>query len=1043
MPNPIARSFRHPLIPLPLVAVVLSACGGGATGPGKSTSGTSKPVTGQTAFESAPPYGASGGGVGFASSNAGSVGSSSGGASAGAPEGAGAASSAPSAALPTAAGNAPSASTSRAVQETDLYRLDGNNLYYLNSYRGLMVFDLTNVDQPKLVGRSPIFGTPVQMFVTNGIAVVVVADWYGVLDNGQPFHGSIVRGLDATDPTNIKVLGEAKLGGWIQDTRVVGNVLYAVSEDYGWTYGWIGGGGVVGGGVVVSPGGGVIGVSNSTGSADVIVSSVSFAGGLIQPIASKTYSGYGGVFNVTQNAIMLAHPVAQTNPNLPAPAQTTLQYLDITDPAGNIVERGSLTVDGSIQGWGADNGRWNLDFADGITAHVLGCAGSGCGAGYVLATADFSSPDQPKVDSQLAISSTGWSATARFDTGRMYLSPGDYYSSNNGTTPLQIFDLSNPAAPKLAGQTQIPGSVSLMIPSGTQLFALGQDYGGNSNQVSLKYLDVTNAASPALIGTANFGGQWASTVATDTFKAFTLDQTDGLVVLPFSGWSPNAQKYNNGVQLIDFTPTSIAAEGAAFTKGWVERGIMANGRIVSLSDLALSVVDYTDRLAPKVTAELTLARNVIAAQPAGATIAEISSDWWGNDVSQSEVRVLPTTDASELSDHSGAPSVSVPGVDARVFTNGTFSYVVTAVQVSYPCPNYGGQFGGPSPVGPPAQCTGWQEKVAVVDLSGGGAKARGTVALPVDPNGWYWSWGWGGFYDNDWYDGGEIVQLAGNDALAFRRWSPNYNAGGGYVGASSDLFIVDLSNPDAPSVASVVITNDPNGWWGNMKVVGNTLYTTHYVYPSSYVQNPTVRYFLDAIDLTDRKNPKVGASINVPGVLVGGSTVDPTILYTVDYNWDPNTSYPVNSFDAIKLVGNVAYLQSSTPLDGWVGNVFVRGSTAYTSTEKYVYNSNQPPLELHQIDLTDPANPVDRVGSGPGGWGWLVDVQGDRMLVTSGWGPFNQPPGLDIYRVTPNAAPAYDQFVRTQGWSLSSIARQDNQLFLSSGDWGVQTVQLQ
>ena len=83
-----------------------------------------------------------------------------------------------------------------------------------------------------------------------------------------------------------------------------------------------------------------------------------------------------------------------------------------------------------------------------------------------------------------------------------------------------------------------------------------------------------------------------------------------------------------------------------------------------------------------------------------------------------------------------------------------------------------------------------------------------------------------------------------------------------------------------------------------MKVVGNTLYTTHYVYPSSYVQNPTVRYFLDSIDLTDRKNPKIGASINVPGVLVGGSTVDPTILYTVDYSWNQNTSYPVNSFDA-------------------------------------------------------------------------------------------------------------------------------------------------
>ena len=38
------------------------------------------------------------------------------------------------------------------------------------------------------------------------------------MDDGTPFHGSIVRGLDATDPANIKVLGEAKLGGWVRDT---------------------------------------------------------------------------------------------------------------------------------------------------------------------------------------------------------------------------------------------------------------------------------------------------------------------------------------------------------------------------------------------------------------------------------------------------------------------------------------------------------------------------------------------------------------------------------------------------------------------------------------------------------------------------------------------------------------------------------------------------------------------------------------------------------------------------------------------------------
>jgi hypothetical protein len=980
--------------------LALGACGGGSSTTGR--------VPGQSTFVSAPPPGTAGAAVGGANFGA---------------------SNAPSPSSPS--GQGATSTPQRTVQETDLYRLEGTRLYYLNSYRGLMVFDVTNVDQPKLLGRSAIFGSPVQMVVNQGIAVVIVADWYGTLDNGAPFHGSIVRGLDASDPTNIKVLGEAKLGGWVQDTRVVGNVLYAVSEDYGWQYGWVGFG-PVGAGVGVAPGAG-----GGASSPDVIVSSVSFANGTIQQVASKTYAGYGGVFNVTPNAIMLAHPAAG-QPNQVPPAKTDLQYLDITDPGGNIVERGALEVDGSIQGWGADNGRWNLDFADGKTAHVVGCAGSdyGCGGSngsYVLATADFSNPDQPKLASELTIPSTGWDITARFDSSRMYLSPAGGYSSN-ASTPLEIFDLSNPAAPALAGQTQIPGTVWIMIPSGNQLFALGQDNNGNSSQVSLKYLDVTNAAAPTLIGASQFGDGWAWTPAADTFKAFTMSAPQGLVVLPFSGWDASNEQYNNGVQLIEFTPSSIATAGAAHTQGWVERGIFVNNRIVSLSDLALSVVDYTNPVSPQVTAELTLARNVIAAQPSAATIAQVSSDWWGNDNTHSDVRVLPISDAAENFDQSQAPDVSVDGVDARVFNNGSLSYLVTSLQVPAPCGN--GSWGVPG--GPNGTCYTWQEQVQVVDLSNGGAKLRGKVALPIDPGGWYWYWGWYGCFWYDWYDGAEIVQV-GSDALAFRRWHPNFNSQGQYVDASSDLFIVDLSNADAPTLASTVITTDPTGWWGNMKMVGSTLYTGHYVWSDHNGQTPTVRYYVDPIDLSDRSHPKVQARINTPGMLVGGSATDASILYTIDYRWTGNQA--INEFDAVKIDNGVAYLQSVTALDGWVGNIFVRGNTAYASAQQYNNDDNgsNAHVELHQIDLSNATQPVDRVASGPQGWGWLLDVQGDRLLVTSGWGP----DGLDIYRTTPNAPPAYDQFVRTRGWWINSVARQDNQLFLSSGYWGVEPVVLQ
>ncbi|MGH7329403.1 MAG: hypothetical protein ACREJX_13735, partial [Polyangiaceae bacterium] len=166
-------------------------------------------------------------------------------------------------------------------------------------------------------------------------------------------------------------------------------------------------------------------------------------------------------------------------------------------------------------------------------------------------------------------------------------------------------------------------------------------------------------------------------------------------------------------------------------------------------------------------------------------------------------------------------------------------------------------------------------------------------------------------------------------------------------------------------------------------------------------------------------------------------------LYTVDYRWDSGIAK--NDLDVVKIDGNKAYLQGITRVDGWVGNVFVQNNTAYMSAETYVYPDSTydpnagPRVSLHQIDLSNPAALVDHATTPEKGWGWLLGVEGDRAILTSGWGQ----EGIDIYKLTPNATPTFDQFVRTNGWWTESLARQDNQLFLSSGYWGVQTVNLQ
>lgn len=1006
-----------PLTGLALVAFAstpLVGCGGSGT-----DESTKNREEGQTDFSSAPPVGQGGASRGGGSSSGGGE------ANAGAPAADGS----------KGAGQLTDPMAQRPqVKETDLYRVDGDRLYYLNSYRGLMVFDISNVDDPKLLGRSPVFGTPVEMYVKNGIATVVVGDWYGSAPDGTPFHGSVVRTINAQNPNAIQVTGEVQVKGWARDMRVVGTNLYIVSEDFGWYYGvW---GGYYGGGaadVAVGPGGYGYGYNTSK----VVISSVSLANPAPQLAGEKVYDGYSGAFNVTSAAIVLAHDVVDPNTKQPT-GKAAVEWIDIQDLGGAIVPKGSIEVDGLLQGWSADNGRWNVNL-DGTTAEVLTCAASQYGycngqQGYNLTTLDFSDPAAPKALGKLAIPGQGWAATARFFDKRMYLSPREGYWDNNGQqqqTPVQIYDLTDAANPKLAGSTNISGAVWLFMPLGTdRLFALGNEYGNgySSSKVALRYLNVADPANPSVIGTSTFGDGWAWTPAAGTFKAFIRNDQQKLVVLPFSGWSNNSYEYTNGVQLIEYDTNAITTKGAAKSQGWVERGIFVKNRVVSLSDQALSVVDYTDHANPKVVREVTLARNVVSAQPQGTTIAQLSTDWWGYDNSKSELRVLPIANAEEATNEPNAKSVSIDGTNARIFRNGDLAYVVTTL---YPKNPNGPWYATP--------------RVQVVDLANGNAVVRGSIELPQE-SGYWWSW-WGGCYYWDWYDGSNAVQV-GSDTLAFRRVYGNYDPNTGKYSSETKLYVVDASNPDAPKLASTTITNDQDSWWGNMRVVGNTLYTTHYEWVSKPTTTPNgdpsqqywVKYYLDQIDLSDKANPKVGQRINVPGILVGADQNDPSLLYFIDYRWYGTTNK--DELAVAKIVGDKAYLKSTTLLDGWVGQVHVRGSKAYMSAQEYVENqinnAGKTVVKLHEVDLTDPKKPVVRSSAPKDGWGWLVDVEGDRAIITSGWGQV----GLDIYKLQPGAAPVYDQFARTRGWWPSAITRQGDDLFVSTGYWGVQKITL-
>ena len=948
-----------------------------------------------------------------------------------------------SAAAPAAAGAATDtrASAVRSVEETDLYRVEGDRLYFLNAYRGLMVFDISNIAAPRLLGRSPVYGSPVEMIVRAGVATIVLGDWYGTGADGQPFYGSVARGLDASDPTNIQVLGESQVKGWVRDTRVVGDVLYAVSEDYGQRYGWGYDDVAVSDAPVATGTAGTGGVAVATRPA-AVVTSVNFAGRQVTTVSEKRFEGWSGVMNVSSNAIVFAHSAGGDYRT----QQTELNYLDISDPAGAIVEGGSLKVAGQVQ-WGQDNGRWNLDYVPAtrearILTQTYDYTGSGGSTAHLI-RGTFPTAGLPTQSSDYTVPTSDWYiGAARFDGDKLYLAPSDYRS---GDTTLRVLSLG--ATTTLAGTVSVPGQLYAFFPQGDRLFALGsaQSASETSSNLKLHYLNVANAAAPALLGSASFGSSWGWSAAASTFKAFANNTTQGLVALPFAGWDYRSSEYKNGVQVIEYTPSTITAKGLSRQRGWVERGVFVKGKIVSLSDQALSVVDYTDRANPRTVAELVLARNVTSTQVTGDNASLLSTDWWGNS-SPTELTVLPKGNVEN--DLAGpAIGLAIPGDNARMLRAGTRGYVVTSVTKTVPCDTVSGGPGGPlvdvpAPAGGTGGttaepvCTARVPRVQLVDFSGATPVLRGSIELPVEDSGGY---GWYGFGCYDWYGGSDEV-LVGDDKLFFRRYNYRYDAATSAGTYEQKGYVVSAANQDALTVASTPIGTDPNGWWGNTRVVENTVYTTHTEWVRDAGVGPDgvsdwlVRYYLDRLDLTDPARPVVAARINVPGVMVGASETDASTFYFLDYNWSGSSVH--SAFNVASIAGSTATLVASVPTNGYLGQVLVRGNKAYASRVNYplagsgVYRAEQT---LVQLDLTQPSLPVITASPAKNGWGWLLDVQGDRAFVTSGWS--NQ--GIDVYQLGV-AAPSFSKFVRTRGWYANSLMRDGGDVYVSSGYYGVQ-----
>ena len=134
------------------------------------------------------------------------------------------------------------------VEEAEIFRLDSDRLYTLNTYKGLLIYDLKDPTQPKRVSRLPIYGYPIEMFFKDDVVYALVKDaLYLTQKKGalsfQKYNVSQLIAIDVSDITKPQIIERYDIDGLLREgvSRKVENSLYVVSYQptyyySGWSY---------------------------------------------------------------------------------------------------------------------------------------------------------------------------------------------------------------------------------------------------------------------------------------------------------------------------------------------------------------------------------------------------------------------------------------------------------------------------------------------------------------------------------------------------------------------------------------------------------------------------------------------------------------------------------------------------------------------------------------------------------------------------------------------------------------------------------------
>jgi uncharacterized secreted protein with C-terminal beta-propeller domain len=435
------------------------------------------------------------------------------------------------------------------VDEADLVETDGQYLYLVHNNE-LLVVDVREAARPKIVSTTPFAANEfVQGVYLDGDRVTVLTQTYG----GYRYFGNVlwandvrfapqskptttVTVLDVADRTAPTKVSETTFDGSVNTSRVIDGRLYLVLQDY-----------------LNAPSPQI--VKNDNG-ADAYESEADYRERLEDGGIDDLLPHYATNGGASRDLLATPDVYVRDGTSLDS---VTVALINLRDAAPDVVSSTSVvgasgTVYASADnlylagyGWNADEEADVLKFSLGldqvslaasgrITGQVLNqfsmdeegeffrvatTTGAFSGASNGVSVLDQVGDDLTLVGRADGIAKGESIFAARFVGDRAYL------VTFLRMDPLFVLDMSDPTAPQVKGELEIPGVSTYLQPIAENLL-VGVGVGESSAQASL--FDVSDPTTPVRVDTFDLGG-WSSLAAYDP-HAFSYFPQQGVLALP-------------------------------------------------------------------------------------------------------------------------------------------------------------------------------------------------------------------------------------------------------------------------------------------------------------------------------------------------------------------------------------------------------------------------------------------------------------------------------------------------------------------------------